>query len=114
MHPAGMIGIQLHRSPNDGGAALELTGVDNFQSQDSERVGVERVEGHRALGRRTKRREVLAEEMRLRQRHHRELVRPIQLDATPRRGQSPIERLPIIAGEAKGVFVDVDLRQAGP
>jgi hypothetical protein len=87
-----MIGIQLHRSPNDRGAALELTGVHNLQSQDPERVGVEWIEGHRALGGRTKRREVLAEEVRLRQRHHGELVRPINLDGAPGRSQRPVER----------------------
>ena len=80
MHPARVVGIQFHRAPNDRGASLELAGVHDLQSQNSERVGVERIERHRALGRGTKRREVLAEEVRLRQRDHRELVRPIQLD----------------------------------
>ena len=77
MHPARMIGIQFHRSTHDRGASLELAGVHDLQSQDPERISVERIEGHRALGCRTKRREVLAEKVCLRQRHHRELVRPI-------------------------------------
>ena len=81
MHPARMIGIQFHRAPNDRGASLKLAGVHDLQSQDPDRVGVQRIESHRALGRRTKRREVLAEEVRLRQRDHRELVRPIQFDS---------------------------------
>ena len=61
-----MIGVEFHRAPNDRGASLELARVHDLQSQDSNRVRVERVEGHRALGRRTKRRQVLPKEVRLR------------------------------------------------
>ena len=81
MHPTRVIGIEFHRAPNDRGASRKLAGVHDLQSEDAHRVGVQRIEGHRALGRRTKRREVLAEEVRLRKRYHRELVRPIQLDS---------------------------------
>src|SRR5438445_12210059 len=77
MHPTRVVGIEVHRAANDRGASLKLARVNDLQSQDSERVGVKRVEGHRALGRRTKRRDVLAEEVRLRKRNERELVRPI-------------------------------------
>ena len=93
MHPARVIGIQLHRAAHDRGAALELAGVHDLQPQDPERVGVERIEGHRALGRGAKRREVLAEEVRLRQRDERELVPAIELHRAPGRGQGPIERV---------------------
>ena len=86
MHPTRMVGIEFHRSPNDRGASLELARVHDLQSEDPNRIGIERVKRHRALCRRTKRREVLAEEVRLRQRHHRELVRPIQFDAAAGRG----------------------------
>ena len=113
MHPTRMIGIEFHRATYDRGAALELACVDDLQSQDPERVAVKRIEGHRTLGRWTKRREVLAKEVRLRQRHHRELVRPIQLDSAPGRRQCPIKR-GRVAPEAKRVFVDVDLCEAGP
>ena len=98
MHPARVVGIQFHRAAHDRGASLELAGVHNLQSQDPERVSVERIEGHRALGRGTKRREVLAEEVRLRQRDQRELVRPIQLDRAPGRSQGPIERGRVVPG----------------
>ena len=92
MHPARMVGIQFHRAAHDRGASLELAGVHDLQSQDPDRVSVERIERHRALGCRTKRREVLAEEVRLRQRNQRELVRPIELDGAPGRSQRPVER----------------------
>src|SRR5205823_11519930 len=74
MHPAGVVRIKLHCAPHDRGAALELAGVHNLQSQDSERVGIERVQRHCAFRRRAKSRQVLPKEMRLRQRNHRELV----------------------------------------
>ena len=114
MHPTRVIGIEFHGPPNNRGAALELAGVHDLQSEDSNRVRVERVEGHRALGRRTKRRKVLPEKVCLRQRHHRELVRPIQLDPTPGRSQGSIKRSRVIAGEPKCIFVDVDLRETSP
>src|SRR5438132_540940 len=56
MHPARVIRIQFHRTAHNRGASLELAGVHDLQSQNPERVGVERIEGHRALGCRTKRR----------------------------------------------------------
>ena len=77
MHPARMIRIESHRTANDRSASLKLAGVHDLESQDPDRIGVEWVESHRALRRWTERREVLAEEVRLRQRHHRELVCPI-------------------------------------
>src|SRR5678816_2422191 len=64
MHPTRMIGIQLHRSPNDRSAALELARVHNLQSQNAEGVSVEGVERHRAFCRRTKGSEILPKEMR--------------------------------------------------
>ena len=66
-HPPRVVGIQLHRAAHDRGASLELARVHDLQSQDADRVGVERIESHRALGRRAKRCEVLAEKVRLRQ-----------------------------------------------
>src|SRR6478609_6909314 len=66
MHPPRVVSIQFHRAAHDRGASLELAGVHDLQSQDPDRVSVERVESHRALSRRTKRREILAKEMRLR------------------------------------------------
>src|SRR5438477_5690158 len=54
MHPARVVGIQFHRAAHNCGAALELSGVHDLQSQDPERVSVQRIEGYRALGRRTK------------------------------------------------------------
>src|SRR5207248_3999660 len=113
MHPTRMIGIQFHRAAHNRGASLELACVHDLQSQDPERIRVERIKGHRALDCRTKRREVLAKEMHLRKRNERELVRPIQLDRAAGRSQGSIERGPV-ALEAKGVFVDVDLRETGP
>ena len=74
------------------------TRVHDLQPQDPERVGVERIEGHRAFGRRTKRREVLTEEVHLGQRNERELVRPIQLNRAPARSQCPIERGRVVPG----------------
>src|SRR6202040_4284465 len=68
MHPPRVVGVELHRTPYDRGASLELARVHDLQSQDPDRVGVERIKGHRALGRGTKCRDVLTEEMRLRQR----------------------------------------------
>ncbi len=114
MHPARVVGIQLHRAAHDRGASLELARVHDLQPQDPDRVGVERIEGHRALGRRAKRREVLPEEVHLRQRDERELVRPIELDRAAARGQGAIERGRVAARKAERVFVDVDLREAGP
>src|SRR5258705_4627782 len=113
VHPARMVGIQFHRAVHDRGAALKLAGVHDLQSQDPERVGIERVKGHSTLGRRTKRREVLAEEVHLSQRNERELVRPIQLNRAPARSQCPIER-GCVSLETERVFVDEDLREAGP
>jgi hypothetical protein len=66
MHPARMLGIEFHRAPNDRRASLKFAGMHNLQSQDPDRVGVQWIESHRALGCRTKRREILAKEMRLR------------------------------------------------
>src|SRR6185312_1669930 len=111
VHPACVVRIQFHRVAHNRSAALKLGSVHNLQSQYSERVSVERIEGHRALGRWTKRREVLPKEMRLRQRHHCELVRSIQLDRTARRDERAIERSPVIARKAEGVFVEIDLRE---
>jgi hypothetical protein len=113
MHPARVIGIQFHRAAHYRRASFELARVHDLQSQDPERIGVKRVEGHRALGRSTKGRKVLAEEVRLRKHNHRELVRPIQFDSATGRSQGPIER-GFAAREAKRVFVEVDLRKAGP
>ena len=56
MHPTRMIGVEFHRTPNDRGASLKLACVHDLQTQNPERVGVERIEGHRALGRWAKRR----------------------------------------------------------
>src|SRR5262249_31397407 len=94
-------------------AAFELAGVHNLQSQDSQRVGIERVERHRAFGRRAEGGEILPEKMRLRQRDHRKLVRSIHLYTTPGCGQGSFERS-FVSAEAKGVFVNQALRQAGP
>ena len=113
VHPARMVGIQFHRAAHDCGASLELAGVNDLQSQDPERVGVERIKGHSALGSRTKRREVPSEEVHLGKRNECELVRPIQLNRAPARSQCPIER-GCVSLETKRVFVDVDLREAGP
>src|SRR6186997_2020903 len=60
MHPARMIGIQLHRAPNDRSASLKIARVHDLESENPDRVCVQRVESHRALGGRTKRREILA------------------------------------------------------
>ena len=113
MHPPRVVGVELHRTPHDRGASLELARVHDLQSQDPDRVGVERIEGHGALGRGTKRREVLAEEMRLRQRDERKLIRPIQFDRATGRGQGAIES-GRVGPETKRVFVDEDLREARP
>src|SRR6185369_4644660 len=113
VHPAGVVRIQFHCPEHDCGAALELASVHNLQSQDADRVSVERIKGHSAFGRRSKRREVLAEEVHLSQRYKRELVRPIQLNRAPAGSQCPIERGRVVL-KAKRVFVDVDLCEAGP
>ena len=85
VHPASVVGIQFHRTAHDCGASLELAGVHDLKSQDTERVGVERIKGHAALGRRTKRREVPPKEVHLGKRNERELVRPIQFNSAPGR-----------------------------
>ena len=114
MHPARVVGIELHRAAHDRGASLELARVDDLQSQDPDGIGVERIQGHRPLGRRTKRREIPAEEVHLRQRDERELVRPIELHRAPAGGQCAVERGRVASRETKRVFVDVDLRDTGP
>src|SRR5207302_10062173 len=43
MHPTGVVGVELHGSVDDGSAALELASVHDLQSQDPERVSVERI-----------------------------------------------------------------------
>src|SRR6266478_1145948 len=60
VHPARVVGIEFHRAAHDRGASFELAGVHYLQSQDTECVGVEWIEGHSAFGRGTKRREVPA------------------------------------------------------
>src|SRR5262249_5110671 len=57
--------------------------------------------------------EVLTEEVRLRQRDERELVCSVELDPAAGGSQRPIER-GRVAREAERVFVDEDLREAGP
>ncbi len=113
VHPPRVVGVQLHRTPHDPGTSLELARVHDLQSQDPDGVGVQGIQGHGALGRGTKRREVLAEEMRLRQRDERKLVAPIELDRAAGRGQGAIES-GRVGPEAKRVFVDEDLREARP
>ena len=113
VHPTRVVGVKFHRAEHDHGAAFELARVHDLQAQDPDRVGVEWIEGHRALRRRPKRRQIPPEEVHLRQRDQRELVCPVELDRPAGRSQSPIERSRIGA-EAKRVFVEVDLRETGP
>ena len=111
MHPTRVVGVELHRTADDCRASLEFAGVHDLQSQDSDRVGVERIEGHRALGR-GQRREIPAEEV----------VCASATSAnwfanrvTPRRAAARARsREPASLPEAKRVFVDEDLREAGP